>query len=352
MSIETPVQATRLDNIQSLRGLAALLVVVSHLFIIEQKYSPDQIFGKWAELGMIGVDLFFAISGFIMVHIAWTSRRGIPAATEFLFARITRIYPLYWLISFAVLAVYLWRPDMIFSGYSTEPNILKSFALFPDVRDPLLAVGWTLIHEMGFYLVFVIALFLKPRWTFPFLLIWTLIIGIGQKFALEVHSPVAKVLFSPLTYEFLAGAFAGLAFHRFEGKFGRLTLLLSILLWGGTLAMLITTENFMIDSHLGRAIHFALPSALLVYGLASLKTFPKFTQTLGDWSYALYLTHILSLSLLGRIWHILAQDGIVDNWLALPVLTLGSICVAGLVYKLAEQPMLRIARHARTKLFG
>ena len=56
MTIETPQTKMRLTNIQALRGIAALLVVFSHLLIIELKYSPDQILGEWAQLGILGVD--------------------------------------------------------------------------------------------------------------------------------------------------------------------------------------------------------------------------------------------------------------------------------------------------------
>ncbi|PHR94423.1 MAG: hypothetical protein COA69_02165 [Robiginitomaculum sp.] len=352
MSIETPQDVRRFANIQALRGFAALLVVVSHLFIIEQKYSPDHILGSWVELGRVGVDLFFVISGFIMVHVAHTSLRGGRATSAFLFARMTRIYPLYWLISLILVLIYLWRPDLVFSSLGAPPNIWKSFMLFPDTRAPLLAVGWTLIHEMGFYLVFALAIFLKPRWLLGFLVCWGGVLALGQKMDVGTHSPLLQILLSPLTYEFLAGTFAGYIYHRFKGIGGRTTLAIGLVLWGATLTMLISTGHGMIDSHWGRVIHFTLPAMLSVYGLASLKSdLPKCTQVLGDWSYALYLTHVLSLSLLGRIWHNFATQNSWDNWIILPVLTLASIAAAGMVHKWAEKPMLQLAKRARAKLF-
>lgn len=351
MSFETPPPANRLANIQSLRGIAALLVVFSHLLVIEQKYSPDQFLGSWMSFGMVGVDLFFVISGFIMVYVASNMRRGGKSALEFLFARMTRIYPLYWLVSAALLMVWLVRPDMVFSSFSTEPNIIKSFLLYPDARDPLLAVGWTLIHEVGFYLVFALALLLKPKWLLPFLLLWVVVLSGGQYLGLGTNL-VTALLFSPLTYEFLAGAFAGWVFHKWNAKFALPILVAGLVLWAVSLSLLISAGHSMIASPAGRAIHFALPATLTVYGLAGIKTnLPKWSQTLGDWSYALYLTHVLTLTLFGRIWHRFAQESLWDNIPALITLIIASIAVAGLTYKLAEKPMLLAAKALRRRLF-
>lgn len=355
MSFETP-PPNRLANIQSLRGIAALLVVFSHLLVIERKYSPDQFLDTWISFGQVGVDLFFVISGFIMVHVASKKQRGTRSALEFLFARITRIYPLYWLVSVVILVVWLVRPDTVFSSFTTDSDFVKSFLLYPDSRDPLLAVGWTLIHEIGFYLVFALALLLKPKWLLPFLLVWAGLIGFGQwaeSGAFGTFSEVRKLLSSPLTYEFLAGAVAGWVFHTWNAKFALPSLLIGLALWLAALYVLIAAGHSMIESHMGRVIHFALPATLCVYGLAGLKTnMPKCTQSLGDWSYSLYLTHILSLTLFGRIWHTFASDSIWDNIPALLILTIASIAVAGLTYKLAEKPMLMGAKNLRRALFS
>lgn len=356
MSFETPAAANRLANVQALRGIAALLVVFSHLLIIEQKYSPDQFLDTWMSFGQVGVDLFFVISGFIMVHVASNKLRpkniNGKSALEFLFARITRIYPLYWLVSAALLIIWLARPDMVFSSLKADPNIVKSFLLYPDTRDPLLAVGWTLIHEIGFYLVFALALLLKPKWLLPFLLLWAGIIGLGQYVGVNTHSPIIVLLFSPLTYEFLAGALAGWVFRKWNAKFTLPSLVIGLILWVITFYVLISAGHSMIESHMGRVIHFALPATLTVYGLAGLKTnMPKCMQTLGDWSYSLYLTHVLSLTLFGRIWHKFAQEDIWDNIPALIILTIISIVVAGLTYKFAEKPMLEAAKSLRRRFF-
>ncbi len=353
MSFETPQRQNRLGNIQALRGFAALFVMFSHLLIIEQKYSIDQLLPLQIELLMIGVDLFFAISGFIMVYVVMHRGVGMREVQRFLFSRASRIYPLYWLVSFAVLIVYFVRPDMVNSSFDQPPNLIKSFLLWPESRPPLLAVGWTLVHEMGFYLIFDICLFFQRKFLPLFLIIWTLILAAGQVFDLDQKGPALGVLFSPLSYTFLLGALAGLVFMRNQSKHNILAVLVAFGLWAATLGYLIFSGHGMIESHWGRFIHFGLPSALLVYAFASMKSeFPKFTQTLGDWSYALYLTHVLTLSLLGRMWSPVTRPGPVDNILAMILMSLAAILIAGATHKLFEKPMLNWATKTRISLFG
>jgi len=355
MSIETPPAAQRLQNIQALRGIAALLVALSHLLIIERKYSQDQVLGQWIELGMVGVDLFFVISGFIMVHVAWSFKRGIKAVLEFLFARITRIYPLYWLLSFVTLAVWLWRPEIVFSSLAGAPDFVKSFLLIPDNRPPFLAIGWTLIHEMFFYLIFAFALFFKPKFMLPFLAIWAIILGVGVLNGIQSTSPLLEILFNPLSYEFLLGAFAAWILKMYNAPLAKTALALGIVLSITCLVVALDRHDGMPATFADRAILFSVPCTFIVYGLSAIEIHGKVLSNalskLGDWSYSLYLTHIMSLSLLGRIWRKIEQPGIWDNVIVLIIMPIFAIFVSWLCYRWAEKPMLNVAKKIRGRLF-
>ena len=77
----------RLASIQFLRGLAALSVTLAHAL----PYC-----GLEFRLGTAGVDLFFVISGFVMVYASekyFAQRHG---AREFMMRRLARIVPIYW----------------------------------------------------------------------------------------------------------------------------------------------------------------------------------------------------------------------------------------------------------------
>ncbi len=353
MSIETPPLARRLGNIQSLRGLAALMVVFSHLLVMQSKYAAHGLLGPWAHLGLAGVDIFFAISGFIMVYVTQRVKTGPKAWAEFLFARVTRIYPLYWLVSLAVLAIYLWQPNMVFSSLSDKPDLLKSCFLYPDSRPPLLVVGWTLIHEMGFYLVFSVSLLFARKYMLAFLLLWATLLGLGLLAGLNTHGPLLSIAFSPLSFEFLAGALAGWIFVKGKGRPSLIVLSLGLIGFGITGGLLLQygLEGF---SRFGlRASLMAVPCAALVYGLASLKTtLPVSSQRLGDWSYALYLTHVLSLSLLARLIYPLLNFGPTGNALALVLMSVFAVLIGALTHIVFEQPMLNAAKALRRRLFA
>src|SRR5215471_1422417 len=94
-------------NVQFLRAVAAMLVVVHHLqAMVNANYGTE-----WSSrFGTFGVDVFFVISGFIMFYTNRTMRRG---AREFISNRLLRIVPLYWLATFAMVALFLigFRPN-------------------------------------------------------------------------------------------------------------------------------------------------------------------------------------------------------------------------------------------------
>ena len=342
-----------LHNVQSLRGIAAFLVMLSHLYLIDVKYSGDPILPKALDVGMAGVDIFFVISGFIMVYVTRNiSQWRATNAAEFLFARVTRIYPLYWIMTLATLAVYIIRPDMVFGGSDNTPDILKSFLLWPDDSAPLLQLGWTLIHEMSFYIIFAVLLCLGVKRLPLSLTVWTALIFVGHMAGWRDISPVTNILFHPLSLEFIIGACLGLIYpHMKTTKLLPLILLLAALL-GLALAAFkhsVFPTDFERIAIFGTLATMIVSSSVWLERTGSIS--PKPLQRLGDWSYSLYLTHILTLSLLGRIWSEFAVPGALDNILALTAIVIAAIIIAAITYYLIERPILRVLKNTRKRLF-
>ncbi|VAV94722.1 hypothetical protein MNBD_ALPHA06-679 [hydrothermal vent metagenome] len=351
-----PPKRLQLDSIRMLRGLAVLLVLLSHLMSVERKYAGDRLLADWMIAGFSGVDLFFGISGFIMVYVTWKAQQGWRQSAAFLLARAGRIYPLYWLVSFALLLVWLQAPELVFASEPAEPNILRSFLLWPEARVPLLPVGWTLIHEVYFYLVFAAVLLLPHKFRWLGFVLWIGVVAVGFMAYLPMNSPPAlpKVVFSALALEFIAGAIAAYAFFRWQGKGWKWCLLFGVL---GFIAANIWALHDPASSFWGsrsRAFVFAPFLLLLIYAVVGWeKTGQRFARVLvwvGDQSYSLYLTHLLTLSLLGRIWALVARPGIADNVLALPILVMGSLLVGQLTFIVFEKPMLAVVKNWRARL--
>jgi peptidoglycan/LPS O-acetylase OafA/YrhL len=350
MSIATPI---RLHHVQALRGVAAFLVLLAHLTQIESRTATAPMLPGQLEWGMMGVDLFFVISGFIMVFITREQTQGgVRHVPQFLFARMSRIYPLYWVVSAALLIVWIIKPALVFSSSPNEPQLLNSLFLVPALAYPLLEVGWTLVYEMMFYCLFALILLLPARRRPWGLLIWAVVLMVGNLSGAQNFGATAFHLFSSLSLEFLAGAATALLYLRVTGSrmaaYGFIALgIIGMGIWffiGGAF-----------DDQWPRVIRLTGPACALILGAAWLDRHgavaPPFAVTLGDWSYSLYLTHILSLALLGRLWTLAGLNDLPAPILVIALVT-ASLIVAGLTYYLIERPLIHGAKQARRRLFN
>jgi exopolysaccharide production protein ExoZ len=351
---------TKLFTLQVARGVAANLVVLSHLFVVEGKYTGGGVLPLFTLYGMAGVDLFFVLSGFIMVAVAG---RGI-GPLQFLWRRAARIYPTYWLVSLVVFAVATVEPAMVNSSIVGPISIWRSFLLVPAPTLPLLAVGWTLIHEVYFYLVFAVFIALRVP-ILAGLVAWgLLLLGVSAVAPnLIAISPALQLVTSPLTAEFMMGAAVGLVWRErnmpgaiIAGVTGIAALALSII-YLPPIPALITSQHF--DAL--RVVIFGFPSALVLYALAAIEhrpvslRVPKLPVALGDWSYATYLVHVLVISAVGRVLALLYPAGGIGASLVLVMLGLAAANIAGAaVHVLFERPTLiwlhRLGSEIRTRL--
>lgn len=350
------LERQQLQSIQILRGLAALAVVIGHLFQTEWRFLGEGLTSPYLLYGFAGVDLFFVISGYVMVHVTQGYDRQAGTIGRFLYHRITRIYPPYWFFSIIILIAFLVGPT-ISDRILTGEYIWQSMLLVPQPQLPLLPVGWTLVHEMYFYLVFALLLFL-PRNLLPIgLTTWMACVGIGTVFDMHLGSALLSVVFHPLTLEFFLGAaiaYLSLRLPRWAGW----SLIAAGL--GGFLAVALLRPEISIETFPAfweRALVFGLPSAVIVLGAVQLE--PKQPgvitgglRSLGDWSYSLYLGHLIVLSTGAWLWNAVMPDiGLIDNAVMLILLVIASIMAAGISYRLIEYPLLVLTRSAGRRLF-
>jgi exopolysaccharide production protein ExoZ len=305
-----------INNIQALRAIAANGVLVSHLFVVEQKYGHGgEVLSANAHLGALGVDLFFVISGFIMATIA----RNAPWQ-KFLFDRAMRILPPYWFYTTIILIVSFYAPAYVNSSFERPPSILCSYLLIPDRVGPLLAVGWTLMHEMYFYLCFALIIFLTGAFRFKFtslLLIWTgAVIGLNAVVQLtEISNPVVAVITHPLTLEFIFGAAAGILIQKNCTAFAASTFIGGITIFMLVLSLSDDAAGLVDGRSWKRVIFFGAPCALIVYGLVGIEiknkqTAPDWLVALGNASYSTYLSHVLVLSAIGRMFALMPNHNV------------------------------------------
>jgi exopolysaccharide production protein ExoZ len=343
--LERESSPTNFRTIQALRAVAALLVVLLHAFETwGLRVDPAAPAVSW-DNGAAGVDIFFIISGFVMVI---SSRRLVDQAGAwliFLGHRVVRIVPLYWLLttvkilSVAVLGGVVLRTTLDF-------NFVVGSYLFLPVTDsaghfrPILSVGWTLTYEFLFYLLFAAALAIRVD------VLRIVIPGLGLIAALALVRtgswPAWTILFDTLVIEFVYGV--ALAKWTLRG-FRLPPAIAGLLVVGGFGFILILP---MISENI-RALTWGIPAFAIVAGAVSLEPFvaptlPRWLLALGDASYSIYLSHGFVLPVLGLMFGRLASPGLWAEALTVVLCLLLSSLVGWCVFVWIEGPMLRALR--------
>jgi peptidoglycan/LPS O-acetylase OafA/YrhL len=323
-----------LRNVQLLRALAAIMVVVGHLQPLLTAASPGL---AWVKLGHAGVDLFFVISGFVMVY---TIDRGEPAPGVFAWRRLTRIAPLYWLATLGVFALACVAPQLLTASRPDPAWLLKSLAFVPFAKgdgtfDPLLPVGWTLNYEMFFYAVLALSLFAGPRLRYVVcggLILALCAVGFAR---VPLQGAPAIVYTRPIMVEFVLGMLLGRAFAVLPAVRGGAAAV-AVAAGGCSLLAALVLSGLDLDEP-GR-VAMAAPAAAgvlfcaLVLERGGAASRSRAGLAIGNASYSLYLTHVYVL------------QG-VRFALAAAHLTSPAACAAGAVATLAGAVALALAVH-------
>src|SRR6185437_8974059 len=231
VATDTPVMRTSVPRyfatIQVLRGVAALLVVLFHLVDAERIYGRGpMLLDGIARLGFAGVDVFFVISGFVMVSVT-QGLYGLPKnAALFLGRRVARIYPMYWLFTTVIVLMMLVMPHAVDPSFFAKSK-LASYLLWPTGALPILQVGWTLTYEMFFYLVIAAGIaMLRERWVPLLLAGWAVAVLLAQ--SLTPTHPWQAVVTSPMAWEFIAGGLIAAYWRKLPAAAGRPVLWLGV----------------------------------------------------------------------------------------------------------------------------
>ncbi len=279
----------RLHALQYLRAIAALAVVYSHTVIQIEGYQQFL-----AQAGSFGVDIFFVISGFIMIYIAKPDTR--PVA--FFVARIRRVVPLYWFFTFLMAAILLLMPSVFKATVFRWDTLLQSLAFIPHWSTayegfvwPIVAPGWSLIYEMYFYLVFAASLLLAVRFRILFISVVITAVFIAATLLNTGQSALAQFFSESMVFEFILGMFLAVAWKRgFR--------LPSSTSW---YLLLLGFSLLFLDLPLPRILEYGVPSLLIVTACLFIQVKEySWAVLLGDASYALYLSHIFTLGVLRK----------------------------------------------------
>jgi peptidoglycan/LPS O-acetylase OafA/YrhL len=159
------VTARRIPELDGIRALAALWVVLHHAFYAWP--TPDAALERWPSAlmfvlsrGWLGVDLFFVLSGLLITGILLDSRERPSYWSHFYARRALRILPIY-----LVVLVVCWFAYAGFDAYfGLSLGMLANFARYFDAAIPHgPGVFWSLAVEEQFYFVWPLVVWLLTR---------------------------------------------------------------------------------------------------------------------------------------------------------------------------------------------
>lgn len=325
-----------LMGIHYMRGLAALMVVIFHaisFMVIYKNYNSP--FAHY--ILATGVDIFFVISGFLMVKTTEKYKENKLDWKLFLYKRLTRIAPMYWVVTIAIALAIILKPSLSEKTIDFE-FLIKSLLFIPtkipnsDVQSTIIPVGWTLVYEMFFYIVFAALTAINYRKGIATVFAVFLILALAHS---QFKNYYLSIYTNPIILEFCLGMIAA--------KFATPSNKNSILLMALGSASIITGAYIDGSSLNIRFLSAGVGAAILIYGASGLKlrkvlTIPKL---LGDSSYTTYLTHMYIIKAGAKF--------LPPTFASCLLLTAASIVIGHIVYLLIELPIQKSISNLRTK---
>jgi peptidoglycan/LPS O-acetylase OafA/YrhL len=315
---------TRNHGLQAARAIAALMVAYFHSYVAIRGNFPENVWSPlpWlSQWGFLGVDLFFAISGFVICMVV-----SKPSFTlrEFAIKRVLRLYPMYWCTMALVLLLIWW------GRYGAVPvgHFLYSMTLLPQQGPAAYDISWTLEREMVFYALAAITVRIAGLW-----LLAAVLLALGTA-GLLLHNPWSFHLVSTYQLDFLGGVAAFALRARISSLMAGIAFAAGLAAW----AMMTQAQSpYLVP----------LSVTLLVVGFAGMnlpwdrRPFSWLVRT-GDASYSIYLLHyavFLVLNYASVVWLKLPQWAC-EPWRYFSIAL--SVAISFATWRLIEKPMINL----------
>lgn len=324
-----------IHSLQVLRAIVATSVVYFHI-------------GVMPNFGSFGVDIFFVISGFVMAMVMANGE----SARAFSISRISRIVPLYWILTTCLLLLAALKPELLNSTTANLTNYIKSLFFIPYFKEngalhPMLAVGWTLNYEMFFYFSIWISIIASRKYYLPLTLILLFVsyVVLGNL----IDNRVINAFFSStLLFEFAFGMISFFLYKRLQRiKIYIIPLIITALLSYSLMALIEVT-----GTNIDRLYVYGLPSVILVLSLTLLENsiFSKnniatsILVSIGNASYATYLSHFYVVEGMRKI--VSLKLNLLDIYTLIGVLiTLVIALIVGqIIYMICDKPISRYTK--------
>jgi len=372
--VHVELQKGRVPELDGLRGLAILLVLVWHY--AAPRFGPKDpgLLGPiWVAMGVswTGVDLFFVLSGFLIGGILLDNQASPNYFTTFYIRRVCRIFPLYYLLIFSLLLVesfglgrgspgltWLMRGRLPYWAYTTfTQNVVM---IHEGWGARWLAVTWSLAVEEQFYLVLPLLIRMIHRTRMVQLLILCILIGPASRLVLNFVVPelrFAGLFLMPCRADTLLLGVLGACVVRSPEIWDDLCknrrkvyALFGVLLAGFVLLMHTSPSPLGGQmNYWGRSWVALFYLILLLIPLIDRDGFvacllrSHWLRQLGVISYGVYMLHEVVLGLIvGEIFHRNPEVGGLSSIGPILIALVVTILAATILYHLVEKPILRV----------
>ncbi|SFK55836.1 acyltransferase family protein [Methylocapsa palsarum] len=333
-------------TLQAYRGVAALMVVLYHTDAFLWRSGKEFHYGSFQIFDFFdaGVQLFFVLSGFIILRTHRNDLGDRTRARLFIEKRITRLYPAYIAVTCLVILEYLVFPELGKNVDLGLGNIVSSLMLSPSGRQPVVAPAWTLEHEILFYAFFSLMIF-RFRWGMAAFLAWqagclvNLIAGADQ-FPMDFFFSANNLLF-----------LFGMGVAAIAGR-GRLRYPAAVAGFGAALLLAAGLHRSFSDAVppvSAYVIRYGLGAAILIAGLVELERSSQLRASrslciLGDASYAVYLVHCMILSLGVKLFVSGGLAGVLPPAVSFAALALAAVAAGVFFHFAVEMPLTNAVR--------
>ena len=279
----------RFNSLQIIRALSAILIVGHHVSLYMHDASLP-ILNKIFFNGWVGVDVFLVLSGFILYYTSHKKIGQRDQCKEFIFKRLSRIYPIYWVILSTVLIIW---PSYFGTRFGIK-DIIKSYLLVPQTILPILGVTWFLSYIVFFYLIFAISIYFDKKISFPLISVWVIGVLLSSFGVIHNTNFYVNFIFSKHFIEIIAGCLIAIIFIKKPNKKPYFPLLIGFIIFLLTYYQII--NGFILRDSTESKLLFSLAVGLIILGCVSYELnhnlyFPKSTIAIGDASYTIFLTH-------------------------------------------------------------
>lgn len=336
-----------ITNIQAMRGIASIVVLIGHACLLQPGLGLDRFASIFGVTASTGVDLFFVISGFIITTVAMKSGKNSvqsngTAAWNFGIKRLTRIYPVYWIVfglTCLMGPIVQYSPDFV-----VRMPIVQQALLLTHVNSHIMA-AWSLCFEIYFYSIVVAAIFVSPRYVGRVLTFWavSIIAIIAYDYYIGKHGWIGLVPMSPLILEFIFGMMVAYLIKRRVTSFAVAAGII------GIVTLMVGMEIMRLKGWYAlnpwwRTFYTGIPSTLIIYSVVAMEyrgiwTFSRFWVSLGDASYSIYIWHQFIFYSLLKVFVLAGLVGRVPGVVLIAGWIIPAFFIGTISYKYIEIPL-------------